>query len=237
MFEDATFHSRGLSPSQTPKWMLVTLAINLTVLASLILLPLISPASLPTRLLHRVLATPPPALGAKPQPHTSQAATMNTSAPRNLYLATPTIPTLISTQADQAPAPLDLGASPIGAVPGGANLPSAFFHSSPPPAIQSAPPVKLTISGGVTAGLLLYQTNPVYPVIAKTVGISGTVVLAATISKTGSIANLHVLSGPAMLRQSAIDAVQNWRYRPYLLNNQPVEVETTINVVFSLGNH
>jgi protein TonB len=62
-----------------------------------------------------------------------------------------------------------------------------------------------------------------------------TVVLQATISKTGSIENLRVMSGPAMLTQSALDAVRSWRYRPYLLNGEPVEVETTVNVVFSLG--
>jgi protein TonB len=61
------------------------------------------------------------------------------------------------------------------------------------------------------------------------------VVLQATISKTGSIENLKVVSGPAMLQQSAMDAVKSWRYRPYLLNNEPVEVETTVNVIFTLG--
>ena len=60
-------------------------------------------------------------------------------------------------------------------------------------------------------------------------------VLQATISKTGTITNLRVISGPAMLQQAALDAVKTWRYRPYLLNNEPVEVETTINVIFSLG--
>jgi protein TonB len=61
------------------------------------------------------------------------------------------------------------------------------------------------------------------------------VVLQAKISKTGAIEDLHVLSGPAMLQQAALDAVKNWRYKPYLLNNEPVEVDTTVNVVFSLG--
>ena len=59
--------------------------------------------------------------------------------------------------------------------------------------------------------------------------------LQATISKTGTIENLKVMSGPAMLQQAALDAVRQWRYRPYLLNNEPVEVDTTVNVVFTLG--
>jgi protein TonB len=65
--------------------------------------------------------------------------------------------------------------------------------------------------------------------------VQGTVVLAATISKTGAIENLRVVSGPPMLAMAAEQAVQTWRYRPYLLNGAPVEVETTVRVVFHLG--
>ena len=65
--------------------------------------------------------------------------------------------------------------------------------------------------------------------------MQGTVVLQATISKSGTIENLRVMSGPAMLQQAALDAVRTWRYRPYLLNGEPVEVETTVNVVFTMG--
>jgi protein TonB len=83
--------------------------------------------------------------------------------------------------------------------------------------------------------MLIQKTTPVYPPIAKAARVSGTVVIQATISKQGTIENLKVISGPAMLQQSALDAVRTWRYRPYLLNNEPVEVETTINVIFTLG--
>ena len=76
---------------------------------------------------------------------------------------------------------------------------------------------------------------PQYPAIAKAARIQGIVVLQATISKSGSIQNLRVISGPPMLQQAAMDAVRSWRYKPYLLNGEPVEVETTINVVFNLG--
>jgi len=83
--------------------------------------------------------------------------------------------------------------------------------------------------------MLLPKTQPVYPPIAKAARVSGTVVLQATISKTGTIENLRIINGPAMLQQAAMDAVKSWRYRPYLLNNEPVEVETTVNVIFTLG--
>ena len=101
--------------------------------------------------------------------------------------------------------------------------------------VQVAAPKKINISGGVAAGMLLQKTAPNYPPIAKAARVSGTVVLQATISKAGTIENLRVISGPAMLQAAALDAVKSWRYRPYLLNNEPVEVETTVNVIFTLG--
>jgi len=61
------------------------------------------------------------------------------------------------------------------------------------------------------------------------------VVIQATISKTGSVENPHVVSGPVMLRQAALDAVKTWRFRPYMLDREPVDVETTVNVNFALG--
>jgi protein TonB len=76
---------------------------------------------------------------------------------------------------------------------------------------------------------------PVYPPIGVAMHAEGTVVLTATISKTGTIENLRVASGSAILQQAALDAVRTWRYRPYLLNGQPVEVETTVNVTFTLS--
>jgi protein TonB len=88
---------------------------------------------------------------------------------------------------------------------------------------------------GVSEGLLLERVNPSYPEIAKRLHIAGTVALAATISKTGRIEDLRVLSGHPMLREAAIEAVKNWRYRPYSLNGEPVEVETTIEIHFTLA--
>jgi protein TonB len=83
--------------------------------------------------------------------------------------------------------------------------------------------------------MLVSKTPPVYPIDAKKAGISGTVVLAATIDTDGMVKELHVVSGPDLLQQAALDAVREWRYRPYLLNGQPVEVCTQINLIFTLG--
>jgi protein TonB len=102
------------------------------------------------------------------------------------------------------------------------------------PKVKVEPQRKVSISAGIAVGLLDRKTSPVYPPIAKSAHVSGTVVIQATISKSGSIENPHVVSGPTMLRQSALDAVKTWHFRPYLLDGQPVEVETTVNVVFNL---
>jgi TonB family protein len=93
-----------------------------------------------------------------------------------------------------------------------------------------------SIPSEIMLGMLLEKTEPVYPPIAIAARVSGTVVLQAAISKTGTIIGLHVISGPPMLRQTAFDAVRTWRYRPYLLKGEPVEVDTTINVIFSLSS-
>jgi TonB family protein len=102
--------------------------------------------------------------------------------------------------------------------------------------VKAAPPKIVTVSSGVAVGMLVQKTTPVYPQIAKTAGVSGTVVLDAVISKAGIIEDLHVVNGPVMLRKAAEDAVRTWRYRPYKLNNEPTEVQTTISVIFSLSN-
>jgi len=108
--------------------------------------------------------------------------------------------------------------------------------TGPAPVVKAAPPKKVAVSSGVMAGNRIGGEMPQYPAIAKAARIQGTVVLQATISKNGTIENLRVVSGPPMLQSAAMQAVQGWRYKPYLLNGEPVEVETQVNVVFSLGS-
>lgn len=132
-----------------------------------------------------------------------------------------------SQQTDEAP-----GSFSPSAIDSGSALPGQVFGQSR--GVKVVPTVS-AISAGVAEGMLLHKTAPVYPEIAKNAHVGGTVVLGANITKSGALTNLHVLSGPAMLRGPALDAVKTWRYRPYMLDNQPVEVETTIRVVFSLA--
>jgi len=86
----------------------------------------------------------------------------------------------------------------------------------------------------VTQGLVLHKVSPVYPPVAKQARIQGSVILQALISKEGSIKDLKVISGPRELVDAAIGAVQQWRYRPYVINGEPVEVETIVTVNFQL---
>jgi TonB family protein len=97
---------------------------------------------------------------------------------------------------------------------------------------SAQPPVR--VSAGVMAGQVLTRVNPIYPAEAKANHVEGPIVLHAVISKTGEVRDLDVVSGPDDLRTSAIDAIQQWTYRPYLLNGEPTEVETTITVNYKL---
>jgi protein TonB len=241
MFEDATFHSRGILVNQTPKWMLLTLAINLTGLTALIVLPLINTEGLAPQFLHRILYTPPAEPKVAPQRVVIQPVTQSAQAPTNPSPITRLTPTNIPTDPDTQPSGSAINLSSdlsslIGDTPGGDNLSTRLFQSTTPPTVKAAIPRTIPISRGVSEGLIISKTNPTYPAIARATRTAGMVVLAATISTAGRIENLQVVSGPPMLRQAAIDAVETWRYRPYLLNNQPVEVETTINIVFTLGS-
>lgn len=101
--------------------------------------------------------------------------------------------------------------------------------------MQQAAQTKPHISQGVMEGMLIYKALPTYPTPARAMRIAGRVQLQATISRNGTIENLRVVDGPALLQAAAVEAVKQWRYRPYLLNGEPVEVETTINVDFTMN--
>jgi TonB family protein len=118
----------------------------------------------------------------------------------------------------------------------GSSMPGTMFKGQAQPTVKAAAPKVVNVSADVAVAMLVQKTAPVYPQIAKSAHIGGTVTLQATITKTGAVTNLRVLNGPTVLRQSAVDAVKTWRYRPYTYDNQPTEANTTINVVFSPGN-
>jgi periplasmic protein TonB len=101
----------------------------------------------------------------------------------------------------------------------------------PPPKPVARPPRISTMM----EGNLIYKVQPIYPPLARTARIQGAVHLRAVISRTGAIENLQAMDGHPMLVGAALDAVRQWRYRPYILNGDPVEVETQVTVNFSLS--
>jgi protein TonB len=138
-------------------------------------------------------------------------------------------------------APPDLGAGGVpGGVPGGIPGGSAGgviggILSSTAALPKVATPQRVRVSSGVSTGLLIKKVTPNYPQLAKQARIQGSVVLQAEISKEGTIQNLQLISGHPMLAPAAIEAVKQWRYKPYLLNGEPVAVETQVVVNFSLS--
>jgi protein TonB len=99
----------------------------------------------------------------------------------------------------------------------------------------SAPVLQdLHVSQGVSRGLLVKEIAPAYPAMAKQMRVEGAVELLATVSKNGDISAVKVLSGDAQLSHAAVDAVKQWKYKPYLLNGEPVEIQTQVSVKFKL---
>ena len=233
MFEDSTFESTGKLHTRSRGWMIATFVFNTSILLALILIPLVYPEALPnfTTILRLEAPTPPPEETkpvARPEHAPVQQRQMVGRAvqapsviPNHIYIPTapePPAPDTVAVLGDNGPGP---GTAP-------------FPGSGATPVIREAPQQKQHVSSGVMEGMLIHKVVPTYPAIAVETRLAGTVVLQATIARSGAIENLRVVSGPPMLQQSALNAVSQWRYRPYLLNGQPVEVETTINVQFTL---
>jgi protein TonB len=169
--------------------------------------------------------------GAKPAP----GLTRKQAKMMDDQLTAPTvIPQGAQNQAENAPPPVSFGSGGEDGL-GGTTASDGVLNGHTQPAVKVVSSRPFAISSGIATGMLIRQTQPVYPSIAKAAGVSGTVVLHATIAANGTIKNLQVVSGSPMLQQAALDAVRSWRYKPYKLNNEPVEVETAISVVFSLA--
>jgi protein TonB len=237
MFEDSTFESMGRIHTRSRLWMIFTFVINGSVLLALILIPLVFPDALPRHVLPALVVAPAtPAPEHLPPAHDAAKSIHNASEIPDGHIIAPTgIPPRIrifTEREEPLRSPLltmDQGPS----IPGGGENP--FGNRRPVIVAHSKSKGPVRVSSGVMSGLLIRKTIPSYPSIAKAMGIQGTVVLQATISKSGTIENLRVVSGPAVLQQAAVDAVRSWRYSPYLLSQEPVAVETSINVIFTVA--
>jgi len=128
-----------------------------------------------------------------------------------------------------------LSEDPAAAAPG---IPGSIGPALPVIPVPPKPAARPPRISQMMEGNLIYRVQPNYPALARSARVQGQVVLRAVISRTGAIENLQVLSGHPLLTGAALEAVRQWRYRPYILNGEPVEVETQVTVNFLLaGNY
>jgi len=237
MFEDSLVESGGRLRTRRGVTTTLSFVLQIIALGIMILIPLIYTEALPKGQLTTFLVAPPPP--PPPPPPAAATPVHRVVEVNDTVLRQPTkIPQKVAIIKDEEPAPANAGV--MGGVPGG--VPGGSMGGVIGGIIGSArnnlPTVsvdRVRVSSGVASGNLINKVQPVYPPIARTNRIAGQVVLHALISKNGNIENLQVVSGHPMLTQSALEAVRQWKYKPYLLNGEPVEVETTIQVNFNLG--
>lgn len=248
MFESTLSSSSSLGDAGSRRGLatLTSFTVQALFVAALLTLPLLRPAGIP---LLRQLSTPLTLSGpeqelvhARSGPNaTNVVNAMRDRAQKDhaeILLRQPAqIPhQIVTASADDAAPPVG-GAGPY--IPGlkgtSAGVPGSL-ESNAPPVIPAAPvrARQVVRLSRISEGDLLRRVLPTYPPLARSARIQGTVVLQAMISKSGTIENLRLLSGHPMLAPAAIEAVKQWRYRPYILNNEPVAVETQITVNFSL---
>jgi protein TonB len=249
MFDDMVESTAHRKMTNKPWTVILSTLIQVSLLGILILIPLIYTEALPKAMLTTLLVAPPP---PPPPPPPPAAAIVKIVKPvAHLIQAGKLVaPTAIPKQVNiikEAEAPPDVTSVGVtGGVPGGVpggNMGGVLggiiggvssSNVAPPPPPKETPK-RIAVGGNVQRAALIHQVTPVYPAMAKQARIQGTVRLHAIIAKDGTIQQLEVISGPALLVQNAFDAVKQWRYRPTLLNTEPVEVDTTIDVIFSLG--
>jgi len=244
MFEDSLIESGGKLKTKRGRTSMVAFLIEFMILGVMILIPLIFTEALPrTQLLTFLVAPPPPPPPPPPAAAPVKVVKVVQTDIVNGELRTPTkIPKKIEMiKEDEAPPPAMASTGVVGGVPGGVpggsmgGVIGSVLSSTPVAVPKIATPQRIRVSSGVSTGMLVRRVQPTYPPLARQARIQGVVVLQAQISKDGSIQNLQLISGHPMLAPAAIEAVKQWKYKPYLLNGEPVEVETQVQVNFTLS--
>jgi protein TonB len=245
MFEEMVVSTSKASKTNKPWTVIVSMALQIGFLAILILIPLIYTEALPKTLMSSILLAPPPPPPPPPPPAAVQVVKIKPVAhlmDAGKLIAPKVIPKDVKIIKEEE-APPDMGGV-SGGVPGGVaggsmggvmgGVIGGVGTAAPPP--PKVTPKRVSVGGNVQAARLVNRVQPVYPPLARQTRISGTVKLHAIIGKNGAVEQLQVLSGHPLLVQSALDAVRQWRYQPTLLNGEPVEVDTEIDVIFSLAS-
>jgi len=229
----------GKSRPRNPWAAVGALAFQSLLLLALVVIPLFHTDPLPKREMLTMLYAPPLAAAA------SNATRLQ--APTPTYTSTSIgIPAPIRRTQEAPPPPVDTTGGVVGGVPGGVvgGVPGGVFNEALSstrslPVLAKAPeptPVKrIRVASRVAEANLIHDVAPTYPPEAGRARIEGAVVLMAVIGRDGSVEDVRVESGLPLLAQAAIDAVKQWRYRPYLLNGEPVEVDSRITINFTLS--
>ena len=241
------------SAIKTDNWRRATLPIAYifegVIIGIFVLVPLIYTEALPAAQLMTFLAAPPPPPPPPPPPAAAPPPRIIRKATMADIMKAPTLIPKSIARPDMAPAPAS-AVGVVGGIPGG--VPGGTFGGvlggviggvmssvtaapPPPPPPKAATPKRIRVGGQVESARLIFQPKPEYPPLAKMARIQGTVRLEAIISKDGTIQDLKVVSGHPLLVKSALEAVQRWRYQPTLLNGEPVEVVTEVDVNFTLA--
>ena len=234
------------SAAKTDDWKRATLPIayifEVIVIGILIIVPLMQTDALPKAQLLTFLAAPPPPPPPPPPPAKAPTIVVHHVSMADLMKAPTVIPKAISKIKDQ---PVVQSTGVVGGVSGGmpggsvggvlGGIIGGVSAGPPPPPPPPKAPQRIRVGGQVESAKLIFHPSPEYPPLAKMARIQGTVRLEAIIAKDGTIQDLKVLSGHPLLVKSALDAVKQWRYQPTLLNGDPVEVVTEIDVNFTLA--
>jgi protein TonB len=244
MFEDSLIESGGRLKTKRGATTMVSFLFQVMLIGLLVLVPLLFTEALPKTQLMTFLVAPPPPPPPPPPPAAAPIKVVKQIQTDiiNGQLRTPTkIPEKVQMiKEEEAPPPM-ASTGVVGGVPGGVpggsmgGVMGSILGSTPVAVPRVATPQRVRVSQGVTSGLLIRKIQPAYPPLARQARIQGNVLLQAEISKEGTIENLRLISGHPMLAPAAIEAVKQWKYKPYILNGEPVEVDTQITVIFSLS--
>jgi periplasmic protein TonB len=242
MFADSLLENHWDNRSHRGWTTLASFAVQTLGVTALLMLPLLYTEGLPK--LHLLTTSAP--IGAPPGPppaaqHRSATTPSQSNMFRGIVVTPPSIPISAQRVVDDSPvqdsAPCTIcvpGGTGTGSTnnPGLDSIGNSGNIAPPPPPPPTARPPRIS---HMMEGNLIYRVQPIYPPLARAARIQGVVVIRAIISRNGTIENLQTMSGHPMLVGAALDAVRQWRYRPYILNGDPVEVETQVTVNFSLS--
>jgi protein TonB len=252
MFEQTFVDGKG--KTNKPWTILTSTLLQLGLVGLAVLIPLISYEQLPKTQLASFLTAPPPPPPPPPPPAAVMPKVVKVN-PRQFdagkLMAPKSIPKKVIEIKEEELPPASSGGGVVGGVPGGVpggtvggviggiigSVPTAAPPPPPPPKVEQKKQEvqRIRVGGNVQQAKLVRQPKPVYPPLAKQARIQGVVRLNAIISKDGTIQNLSVISGHPLLVPSAMEAVKQWVYAPTLLNGEPVEVVTQIDVNFTLS--